>query len=154
MQIRHYIPSDAPAVLQLWNTAGVHAGYVPQDEAGLRALLLAHSDFSAAHTFVLDVDGQAQGFINGCIGAHLAQGAVRGYVSCLLLSEALDTDENARVLLTALEDSFRQAIYVAIDVFRNRLRDKAAHANPLRKQYYEKRDDSDKLKLDSVEEDL
>ena len=109
MQIRHYIPSDAPAVLQLWDTAGVRAGYAPQDEAGLRALLLAHSDFSAAHTFVLDVDGQAQGFINGCTGAHLAQGAVRGYVSCLLLSEALDTDENARVLLTALEDSFRQA---------------------------------------------
>ena len=54
----------------------------------------------------------------------------------------------------ASEDSFRQAIYVAIDVFRNRLRDKEAHANPLRKQYYEKRDDSDKLKLDSVEEDL
>ena len=54
----------------------------------------------------------------------------------------------------ASEESFRQAIYVAIDVFRNRLRDKAAHANPLRKQYYEKRDDSDKLKLDSVEEDL
>ena len=54
----------------------------------------------------------------------------------------------------ASEDSFRQAIYVAIDVFRNRQREKEAHANPLRKQYYEKRDDSDKLKLDSVEEDL
>lgn len=54
----------------------------------------------------------------------------------------------------ASEDSFRQAIYVAIDVYRNRLFDDAAHANPLRKQYYEKRDDSDKLKLDSVEEDL
>ena len=40
------------------------------------------------------------------------------------------------------------------DVFRNRQREKEAHANPLRKQYYEKRDDSDKLKLDSVEEDL
>lgn len=54
----------------------------------------------------------------------------------------------------ANEDSFRQAIYVAIDVYRNRERDKTARANPLRKQYYEKRDDSDKLKLDSVEEDL
>lgn len=54
----------------------------------------------------------------------------------------------------ASEDSFRQAIYVAIDVFRNRQREKVARANPLRKQYYEKRDDSDKLKLDSVEEDL
>lgn len=54
----------------------------------------------------------------------------------------------------ASEDSFRQAIYVAIDVFRNRAREKEARVNPLRKQYYEKRDDSDKLKLDSVEEDL
>lgn len=54
----------------------------------------------------------------------------------------------------ASEDSFRQAIYVAIDVFRNRQHDKTARKNPLRKQYYEKRDDSDKLKLDSVEEDL
>lgn len=54
----------------------------------------------------------------------------------------------------ASEDSFRQAIYVALDVYRNRLRDEEAHARPLRKQYYEKRDDSDKLKLDSLEEDL
>ena len=53
----------------------------------------------------------------------------------------------------ASEESFRQALYVAMDVFRNRMRDKEIHANPLRKQYYEKRDDSDKLKLDSIEED-
>ena len=53
----------------------------------------------------------------------------------------------------ASEDSFRQAIYVAIVVFRNRQREKAARVNPLRKQYYEKRDDSDKLKLDTVDED-
>lgn len=53
----------------------------------------------------------------------------------------------------ASEDSFRQAIYVAIDVFRNREWEREIHARPLRKQYYEKRDDSDKLKLDSVDED-
>ena len=53
----------------------------------------------------------------------------------------------------ASEDSFRQAIYTAIDVFRNRQVERAITANPLRKQYYEKRDDSDKLKLDSIEED-
>ena len=52
----------------------------------------------------------------------------------------------------ALEDSFRQAIYTAIDVYRNRVIEKEIHARPLRKQYYEKRDDSDKLKLDLVEE--
>jgi len=50
------------------------------------------------------------------------------------------------------ETSFRQAIYTAIDVFRNRQRYDQAHANPLRRQYYEKRDDSDKLKLDQEQD--
>ena len=53
----------------------------------------------------------------------------------------------------ATEDSFRQAIYTAIDVYRNRAIEIRIHARPLRKQYYEKRDDSDKLKLDQIEED-
>lgn len=53
----------------------------------------------------------------------------------------------------ASEDSFRQAIYVAIDVFRNRCIEEEINAHPLRKQYYEKRDDSDKLKLDTIEEE-
>lgn len=53
----------------------------------------------------------------------------------------------------ASEDSFRQAIYVAIDVFRNRQMEKEISAHPLKKQYYEKRDDSDKLKLDVVDEE-
>ena len=48
----------------------------------------------------------------------------------------------------ASENSFRQAIYMAIDVFRNRKSDSEARRNPLRKLYFEKRDDSDKLKLD------
>ena len=53
----------------------------------------------------------------------------------------------------ASEDSFRQAVYVAMDVFRNRAWEKEISARPLRKQYYEKRDDSDKLTLDSIEEE-
>lgn len=53
----------------------------------------------------------------------------------------------------ASESSFRQAIYVALDVFRNRIIEKEISAHPLRKQYYEKRDDSDKLKLDTIEEE-
>ena len=51
----------------------------------------------------------------------------------------------------AAESSFRQAIYTAIDVFRNRLVEEEIHARPLRKHYYERRDDSDILKLDQVE---
>ena len=48
----------------------------------------------------------------------------------------------------ASESSFRQAIYLALDVYRNRMMEAEIHARPLRKQYYEKRDDSNILKLD------
>ncbi|MBQ3191294.1 MAG: 4-hydroxythreonine-4-phosphate dehydrogenase PdxA [Bacteroides sp] len=48
----------------------------------------------------------------------------------------------------ATENSFRQAIYTAIDVYRNRIVEERIHARPLRKHYYEKKDDSDTLKLD------
>lgn len=48
----------------------------------------------------------------------------------------------------ASESSFRQAVYMAIDIYRNRQNDAEAHRNPLRKLYFEKRDDSDKLKLE------
>lgn len=38
----------------------------------------------------------------------------------------------------ASEESFRSAIYMAVDTFRNRVSFDSAHANPLRKMYYEK----------------
>ena len=53
----------------------------------------------------------------------------------------------------ANEDSFRQAVYKAIDIVRNRATYDEARRRPLQKQYYEKRDDSDKLKLDQVTEE-
>ena len=51
------------------------------------------------------------------------------------------------------EQSFRQAIYTAIDVARNRVRFDLERVNPLQKQYVAKRDDSDKLKLDQIEDE-
>ena len=45
--------------------------------------------------------------------------------------------------------SFRQAIYTAIDVFRNRANYDAPLANPLPKLYHEKRDDSEKTRFAS-----
>ncbi len=50
------------------------------------------------------------------------------------------------------EASLRRAVYAALDVYRNRVRYEEAHANPLRKQYRERRDDSDKLRLNASEE--
>ncbi|MBO4590779.1 MAG: 4-hydroxythreonine-4-phosphate dehydrogenase PdxA [Bacteroidaceae bacterium] len=52
----------------------------------------------------------------------------------------------------ASENSFRDAIYLALDVWRHRRKEKAILRNPLRKQYFDRRDDSDKLKLDMTEE--
>lgn len=53
----------------------------------------------------------------------------------------------------ASPESFRHAVYLAIDVYRNRLMEKSLRANPLRRLYNEKRDDSDKLKLAAAEEE-
>lgn len=51
----------------------------------------------------------------------------------------------------ASEDSFRQAIYMAIDTLRNRKEYDKAHANPLRKMYYEKGGDNEVLDLTKEE---
>jgi 4-hydroxythreonine-4-phosphate dehydrogenase len=45
------------------------------------------------------------------------------------------------------ENSFRHAIYAAIDIHRNRMMYDNARRNPLRKLYFEKRDDSNRLNL-------
>lgn len=47
----------------------------------------------------------------------------------------------------ASEDSFRQAIYSAIDIYRNRINDDIAHASPLRRQYVDKSGDREVLDL-------
>ena len=45
------------------------------------------------------------------------------------------------------ENSFRQAVYMAIDIFRNRSDYDEAYENPLPKLYHEKKDDSEKVRF-------
>ncbi|MGM9733435.1 MAG: 4-hydroxythreonine-4-phosphate dehydrogenase PdxA [Prevotella sp.] len=45
------------------------------------------------------------------------------------------------------ENSFRQAVYMAIDIFRNRNNYDEAYENPLPKLYHEKKDDSEKVRF-------
>lgn len=52
----------------------------------------------------------------------------------------------------AREESMRQAIYTAIDIWRNRQRYDEAHANPLRKQYHDRGKDNVVLDLTKDEE--
>jgi len=52
----------------------------------------------------------------------------------------------------ASEESFRQAIFMAVDTFRNRSEYDRAHANPLKKLYFEKGSDSEVLDLTKADE--
>jgi 4-hydroxythreonine-4-phosphate dehydrogenase len=45
------------------------------------------------------------------------------------------------------ENSFRNALYLLLDLIRNRMFDKEIYANPLRKQYFERGSDNEKLDL-------
>lgn len=107
--IRCYLPSDAPSLLHLWNTAGVRDGYAPVEEPKFRRLLLDHPEFSPGFTFVLEQEGTVLGFVNGCAGDHIADGSPLGYISCLILADFANTEENTALLLDALEAAFRKA---------------------------------------------
>lgn len=48
---------------------------------------------------------------------------------------------------TASEKSMRNALYMALDIYHNRLRDDESFRNPLRKQYHNKGKDSETLEL-------
>jgi ribosomal protein S18 acetylase RimI-like enzyme len=107
--IRNYVPGDAVALLRLWNTAGAAVGYAPLNMEQFQKLLLEHREFSPELTFILEDDGEPLGFVNGCAGDHIAAGEPYGYISCLILAEKADTQENTALLLNALEDAFRKA---------------------------------------------
>ena len=53
----------------------------------------------------------------------------------------------------ANEQSMRQAIYAAIDIFRNRERYAEMTQNPLRRMYFDKSGDKEVLDLTKVDED-
>lgn len=117
--IRNYLPGDGLALLHIWNTAGVRDGFAPLDQGDFEQILLNHPDFSPEFTFVLEEEGKILGFCNGCTGDHIPRGKERGYVSCVLLADEADSDENAALLLDSLEDAFRKAgrIHGAVTCF-------------------------------------
>lgn len=107
--IRTYLPGDADAVFAIWNCVGLSMGYAPVSREILDSLFLKHPDFSQKHTFLLEEQGEVLGFVSGCTGDHIPKGKERGYFTALMLRPQADTQENTAALLTALEDSFRDA---------------------------------------------
>ena len=106
-------------MLSLWNTAGAVMGYAPVPLEDFHRLLTRHPNFSPAYTFVLEEKGTLLGFVNGCTGAGIPKGDIRGYLSCLILAAEAASDENTALLLSALENAFRKAgkTYCAVTFF-------------------------------------
>lgn len=117
--IRNYCSSDGQVLLEIWNTAGVKAGYAPLSREKFDKLFLKHPEFSPEYTFVLEDGGEVLGFVNGCTGDHIPKGDVQGFVSCLILREEADKEENTAALMDALEEAFRKAgrIHSAVTYF-------------------------------------
>ncbi len=74
-------------------------------------------------------------------------------LSVVRTSPAHGTAYNIAGQNQASEESFRQALYTALDIYRNRCRYKEATANPLRKQYFDKGGDNEKLDLTKEDTD-
>lgn len=104
--IRLFCTEDIDAVTDLWNRRAVPDGFVGHTPGSFSALFLQNRYFSCRHAFVLEENG-ALGFICGCTGDDLPMGEERGYFTCLVLDEKVDTLEHTAVLLSYLEDSFR-----------------------------------------------
>ncbi len=116
--IRHYCEEDEESLLLLWNRAGTAMGYAPLSREKFRALLTGHPSFRREHTFVLETDG-IRGFVNGYPSIQMAKPERKGFVSCLILDASEDTPPRTAELLTALENSFREAgcRYSAVSFF-------------------------------------
>ncbi len=117
--IRNYTHADGDELFRLWNTAGAKNMYAPQSREGFDVMLLKHPYFNPEHTFVLEDGGEVWGFVNGVTGDDIAKGSERGYLSCVIIDDEYDSDENTRLLLDALEDSFRKKgkIHAAVTCF-------------------------------------
>lgn len=113
--IRNFSVNDLNAITSLWNRRAVIDGYVEHTREGFTNIFLNNKYFSIQHAFVLEEDG-GLGFICGCTGDDLPAGNERGYFTCLVLDEQVDTLENTRLLLSYLENSFQAAGKTVSDV--------------------------------------
>lgn len=96
-----------------------------------------HLNFDAVLTMTRE---QAQSpFLSLYDGNGIALAA--GIAPLVVSPVKLDGDNNAT------EDSFREAIYMAIDIFRSRYFFDLPYVNPLPKMYHERREDGDKARF-------
>ncbi len=108
MEVRRYDRSYDDAVYRLWSGSGVKQGFVPLQRDEFDRLLLENIHFSSDYAFLLIKEACVCGFICGCGEEERPETKDLGLFSCLLLEEGYDTEENAGILIQALENAFQK----------------------------------------------
>ncbi|UNK20662.1 GNAT family N-acetyltransferase [Paenibacillus sp. N3/727] len=96
------------AVIDLWNVEAVKDGYKELTEQSFDHIFLSSPYFDPKNTFVWLVSDQVKGFACGCTGDDLPLGNVAGYITCIVLSDDVKTDDHYKQMLDAVENRFRQ----------------------------------------------
>ncbi|MFU1793853.1 GNAT family N-acetyltransferase [Paenibacillus azoreducens] len=95
-------------VIDLWNKEAVKDGYKELTEQSFQQIFASSPYFDKENTFILSEYGQVTGFACGCAGSDLPLGETAGYITCIVLDEPSQTDDNYRLLLGALEKRFQE----------------------------------------------
>ncbi|WP_106767850.1 GNAT family N-acetyltransferase [Paenibacillus faecalis] len=96
------------AVIALWNVEAVKDGYKEMTEQSFKHIFLSSPYFDAENTFVWLDRNQVKGFACGCTGDDLPLGDVAGYITCIVLSDDVRTDDVYKQMLNAVEGRFKQ----------------------------------------------
>lgn len=96
------------AVIDLWNHEAVKDGYKELTEQSFHHIFASSPYFDKLNAFVLIEDGRVTGFACGCTGDDLPLGQTAGNVTCIVLEQASQTDEQYKKLLQAVEGRFRE----------------------------------------------
>ncbi|MGO4496047.1 GNAT family N-acetyltransferase [Paenibacillus sp. 2RAB27] len=96
------------AVIALWNDAAMKDGYKELTDQSFEQIFTGNRYFDKDGTFLLLANDKVVGFACGCTGDDLPLGDVAGYITCIVLASGFETDANYLMLLTALEDRFKE----------------------------------------------
>lgn len=103
-------------VIDLWNREAVKDGYKEMTDKSFRDIFVGNRYFDRETTFVLQDNGEIQGFACGCTGDDLPLGKTAGYITCIILTTEYQTDEHYLAMLKALENRFRDLGKTQADV--------------------------------------
>lgn len=96
------------AIIDLWNEEAVKEGYKELTEQSFNHIFLSSPYFDPKNTFVWLDAGRVKGFACGCTGNDLPLGSTAGYITCIVLSDDVRTNDHYKQLLDAVENRFKQ----------------------------------------------